>query len=425
MKNKNIAVTIQNMVQYYSITYGIDALIKHGYNVDIYIPIQKQNDGYNDMFNNVYDKLKGKNYNIYREYKGKKYKIVLSPYNMDIYYDFKTDYNLKYKYAAVAAKPKITYNLNHNYIYDAILCCSTWENKILKVYAPTFNVGNLKFVHFKKIKKQNKKQKILYLPTYGKYSSLKGAIEGFKRLKDKYIVITKMHHGTSYLKEEQEDIKKLYNVFDKVYDENTELTKLLEDVDLVISDNSGSVFEAMYARVPVLIYSEDEDLSINGLIPLQQQLVEQGVILRTNDIGLLPDFISKTFSNDIVKKQLKCSDDLFPIKNSDLIETFIKIIEIFINDDVDLCYYKLHDYVKNNITKFINNEYRLNYELERLKLFDEKIENLNHKINNLNKIIFDLEIENNNLKDKLKDYEKGKLYKLSKKIYFLSNKFRR
>lgn len=37
MKNKNIAVTIQNMVQYYSITYGIDALIKHGYNVDIYI----------------------------------------------------------------------------------------------------------------------------------------------------------------------------------------------------------------------------------------------------------------------------------------------------------------------------------------------------------------------------------------------------
>lgn len=417
MKNKNIAVTIQNMVQFYSIIYGIDALIKKGYNVDIFIPMQKAEDGYNDMFNNVYNQLKLKGYNIYREYNDKKYKIVLSPYNMDIYYNFKTDYNIKYKYATVAAKPKITYNLNHNYIYDAILCCSTWETDILKAYAPTFNIGSLKFAKFNKKKKVQSKRKILYLPTFGKYSSLKGTIDSFKKLKNQYTIMTKMHHGTSYLKSEQKDIQKLNDIFDEIYDENTELTKLLEEVDLVISDNSGSIFEAMYAKVPIVIFSKDDDLSINGLIPLQEQLVNKKIILKTNNINELPELIEKTLSDDMIKKQKEYSNYLFPIKNSDLISTFINVIELFMNDNVNLDFYKLHNYIKNSITDFINEQYRLNYELDNLKSSKEKILSLEKEIDKLQKNILEKELS-------LEDYEKGKLYKLSKKIYKILSKLR-
>lgn len=41
MKNKYIAVTIQNYVQFYSIKNALDILIKDGVNVDFYVPFAK------------------------------------------------------------------------------------------------------------------------------------------------------------------------------------------------------------------------------------------------------------------------------------------------------------------------------------------------------------------------------------------------
>ena len=50
MKNKYIAVTIQNYVQFYSIKNALDILIKYGVNVDFYVPFAKDDWGLKEMF---------------------------------------------------------------------------------------------------------------------------------------------------------------------------------------------------------------------------------------------------------------------------------------------------------------------------------------------------------------------------------------
>ena len=68
MKNKKIAITIQNMVQFYSIKPGIDKLIEQNHIVDIYIPIYKTDQlGFCNMYDEAYNNIKKyEKYNIKR-----------------------------------------------------------------------------------------------------------------------------------------------------------------------------------------------------------------------------------------------------------------------------------------------------------------------------------------------------------------------
>lgn len=422
--NKNIAVTIQNTVQYYSIAPGIDKLINMGYKVDIYIPIYS-NDvmGFKDMYQNIYNKLVNlKKYNIYRQYTGKKYKVVLTPYDMGIFFKFNTKYNLKYKYA-VSAKPKLTLTADENIIYDGILCYSTWETDMLKVYSPTYNVGNIKFTDFKK-KRSNKNNKpiLLYLPTYGKYSSINEVYESLENLKKDYKIITKLHHGTTHLKDEKDKVTTLSNICDEIYDENQELVKLLEIADVVISDNSGAIFESIYAKVPVAIFSKKEDLNLGDLTPLQDTLIKEKIIPYTNNPKYISSIVKQALSKETRNKQLKVSKKLFTVKNEDLVKKFVEVIEFYINDNVNNDYYYLHKELVTTYENLKNNNLQLSN--SNNELLNNKI-CLENKIQDLNNILIEKENYMNLLQNELNDYRNGKLYKISSKIYRILSKIRR
>lgn len=428
--NTRIAVTIQNFVQYYSLKPFLEL---KKYNIDIYVPNgDKYNLGVKQMHDDIYNFLKKNNYNVFRKSKRIKYQVLLEPYPMDIYLTFNYKYRIKYKYAAISAKPKYTYGIEENILYDAILCYSTYEEELLNVFYKTYIVGRLPYQNFKKENTNNKKKTILYLPTYGDFNSIDELASQLEKLSKKYRIIAKEHHGTNYLFSENNKSKKLQNIIANFYDSSYPLSKLLAISDVVITDNSGSIFEAIYAKTPVCIYSKDiKECNFNDLESYQYQLVKDGIIPYTNKKEEIETIINNALSKKIINKQTKQSKALFPINYSDSLKSFTNIIDLFIKEDSPLLKNRiiLHSELRKYIQKKDESISLLNNEN---KVLEEKLQKANARKDELYKVKENQNNENNHLKNQitslnneLNEYKNGKLYKISTKIYSFKSKLRR
>ena len=456
---KNIAITFQNLVQFYSMKHGIDALIAKGYPVDIYVPINNDDSGVGDMFTETYDKLINMGYSPIRELDpSKHYKILLEPYPMDIYYKFNFKYRIKYKYAPISAKPNLTLNPENNIFYDCILCYGNYESNYLRVYSNTKLIDYLKYINFKKSEVNSNKKVLLYLPTYGDSSSIDNIIDSLALLKDDYYIITKFHHGTSFLKSELYRIDKLKSISDEYYDHSTSLEQLLQKVQIVLSDNSGSIFEALYSKTPVAVFCSDPNKNkIDNFNTTQYKLIQKGYIPYTNDPLKIKSVLEQALTQDIINKQTDLSNSLF-FHSDNPVENFVSIIESYLTDNIDTDYKNMHDVLLNNYISKINtiNDYKNQYDIllsdynnnkniindlsekntslnELHNQKDNEIENLkkneiedlkekeilNDKIHDLEEKIQELEKQVSFQSKTISFYENGKLYKVSKKIYIL------
>lgn len=412
---KKIAITIQNFVQFYSVKPFIDSMTNVC--IDLFVPEAINDLGFKEMFDDIYNYLVSAGYNVYRKVDmSKKYKILLEPYPMDIYFIFNYEYRIKYKYSVISAKPNLIYKAESNIFYDAILCHSTYEKEVLSNFSSTYLVGKLNYFDFEKQDVKSDKKTLLYLPTYGNLNSINDVVAQLKKLKSKYNIITKQHHGTNYLNSENEKNKKLFKYIDKVYDSSTSLSKLLETCDVVLSDNSGSIFEALYCNVPVCIFSKNmESCSLDNIKSLQLTLVEKGVIPFTDDVSKLDKVIEQALSKKIVLSQRNVNNQLFPINASNILSSFVDVINMFLNDEIEKDKILLHRKIVDDYN-FLN---------KQVQMFIED----NQKLNNSNLLLK----ENNNnlinqnyfLKEQLDDYKKGKLYRIATKIYSFKSKLRR
>ncbi len=464
--NKKIAITIQNYVQYYSVKPFIDL---KKYDIDIYVPDgDKYNLGVKKMHDDIYNYLKENEYRVFRKPKKNiTYHILIEPYPMDIYLTFNYKYRIKYKYSANTAKPSLTYNITDSMIYDAILCYSTYEEEVLNNYTKTFLVGRLSYIGFKKQKKTTKKKTILYLPTYGDFNYIEEVIEQLEKLSKKYDIITKEHHGTNYLYSEDSKSKRLQNAISKFYNSSHPLSDLLEKADVVLTDNSGSIFEALYTSVPVCIFSKNmEECDFNNLKSLQHQLVEDDVIPYTDKADNIEKIVEEALTKKYLDKQRKVGKKLFPIDNEDALESFTKVIDLFIDDNDNylnnriVLHKEVESYInsliaaKNNLevsqNELIANNQLMKQQIDELtettnilKAKEEELISFKEKLINENKVLLkeneelskeveELSNENDKinknsiiLEEQLNDYKKGKLYKISKRIYYVESKITR
>lgn len=343
MKNKYIAVTIQNYVQFYSIKNALDILIKDGVNVDFYVPFAKDDWGLKEMFDEIYDFLKKSGYNVRRNPIKRKYKILLEPYPMEYYFSFNYEYRIKYNYGLNSPKPSLTYRDVDNFCYDAILSYSTYEAEELRTYTKTYVVGKPNYYNFKKKINKSSKKTLLYLPTYGESNSINDIADELFKLKDKYTIITKLHHGTNYFNYESQKRDKLNDLFSECYDSKYPLENLLSRADVVLSDNSGSIFDAIYANVPVAIFSRSiEYFKYEDLEPYQYTLIQDGIIPYTNSPDKLSDIIEEALSKNIKNKQNELHEKLFNLSYNDGLKEFITILNLYLNDEVNMDAIKLH-----------------------------------------------------------------------------------
>lgn len=439
MENK-IAIVIINYIQFVNIKPGIDELISRGHTIDIYCPKgDKENEGYSNLFEDNVKILKKMGYNVYREVDtARKYKILLEPYP---FMKIKAKYKIKYRYGTLSAKPNIVYGNPQNYIfYDAILCGGSYDANYLSNYAKTYITGNMKYINFtKKVKNKNNKKILLYLPTYGSCSSLDLIGEYLNNLRKNYYVIAKLHHGTAFLKKEHSRKINLEKSVDELYDLHKDLSELLSIADVVLSDNSGAIFEAIYAEVPVAIFSNDINQNKWGNFnTTQYELCKKGIIPYTNNLKEIPKIIEKALSPDIYQKQITWNrKNLYHPK--DQIKDFVKIIEMYLSDQIDQRYFDFHtEYKKHYFELYeyklqtpalINNQeiqiqnltLNISHQKEETETLQKKLSEAENKLNKSEDKLIQKQTEIEELQKKLYYYETGKLYRIAKKIYNLKN----
>lgn len=390
-KEEKIAVIIYNYIQYLSIIPGIRGLIKSGYDVDFYCGKVDDDSGFNNLFSDVTKILKKEGFKVYNKVQKTNYKIVLDPY--EGLFDIKGKYNLRYRYGPIAAKPNKVLTTDKMIRYDCIICSGPYEARMLKAFANTEIVADLKYMDFKKkkLKESNAKKVLLYLPTYGEESSIDLLLDELEKLKKDYYIIAKTHHGTSFLKEESERPDKLRKVVDECYDLHTELKKLLEVADVVLSDNSASIFEAMLNKVPVAIFSDDINQNKLGEInSVQYDLYKEGILPYTNDAKKIKKILKEALSKEIIEKQNNWARDNFTY-SKDPVKDFVALIEKYYNDEIDMQDYLFRRLIKDSIKE--KNDY-IDY-MWRAYRHQEAL---------------------------LKEYQEGKLYKLASKLYKIMNK---
>lgn len=396
-----MAIIIQNVLQYYSLLPFLKLIKEKKYwKNDIYIiDPQDTETGFSEIMEELKQAVLKDGFKIANEHdKEKKYKVCLSPYQNMI--DVKYEYLVSYYYGSASSKP-FTFNPDLKSKFHGFLLHSNYDADILSIYGKTHIVPRLS-LHEIKPKKHSGKKRLLYLPTYGKESEIEKIEKILPAIKEQYTIIIKSHHGTAHLKNESNRKINLKEIADYYYEPTKSTQELFEEADVVLSDNSGAIFDALYVKKPVCILANNIDNSYIGIHTLQKELVDKGIIPYSNNANdkELLHILQEALSANIIAKQKKESDLLFPNKNTGP-EEWVKVLKDYMNDNISTNYIKIHDYLLSKQDQIIND---LNYEKLQKQIEQEK----------LTKTIEELTTQ-------LNYYKKGKLFKVAKKIYEVKN----
>jgi hypothetical protein len=162
----------------------------------------------------------------------------------------------------------------HNYgpwraFADVCLTYGPYASNRIEYFSPTVSVGNPRyddwhrdsFHQSAKLKHSNKlnpnRKTVLYLPTWGDLSSVDHYVSAIYDLAEDFNVLMKMHHNTELLETSRKDKLNMGAICH--FGANDDLLELLALSDVVISDYSGAIFDAVYCRKPVVLL--DADLS--------------------------------------------------------------------------------------------------------------------------------------------------------------------
>ncbi len=401
--DKKTAIVILNYIQYVNVKPAMDELKKRGIKVDVYCPVVENQNGFEDMFNKTVEFLTKDGYKVYRSVNNNTYKVLLEPYPC---MDIKATYRIRYRYGTISAKPKITY-IPENYLkYDTILCSGSYDSNYLSVYSDTSLVGNTKYINFKRTKHNHNKKVLLYLPTYGSDSSLDEISTELNKLRKDFYVIAKIHHGTTFLHDEKERIDKIKENVDEFYDCFKDLSDLLSYADVVLTDNSGSIFEAMYVHVPVAVFCKDinED-KLGDFNTTQYELYKEGILPYTNLGSELLSILKSALSIKISEKQIRWAKDNLHYSSKPQKE-FADVVEKYLYEKFDKRNYIFHKIFANKYYEILNENYNLKNENREIQIYKDEINRLNNIIDDNNRI------------------NKRKLYKIASKIYNVVDKIR-
>ena len=148
MKIKNTAVIIQNNIQYESFINAIDIMKEEKINVDIYIPKSEDKSGFNDMYEEIANKINDKKYNVYRDSTNKYYDILFQTYHNEMSDKIKRKYTIKYSYG-LTAKADFSLSPRVNYVFDAFLCYGEDDASCFENFAKCFKIVNIKYMRQK------------------------------------------------------------------------------------------------------------------------------------------------------------------------------------------------------------------------------------------------------------------------------------
>jgi CDP-glycerol glycerophosphotransferase (TagB/SpsB family) len=181
-------------------------------------------------------------------------------------------------------------------IYDLILTFGQRDHKLFSIYTKAEIVGNPKFddwfnddldgkfIEEMRKKLDDKKKTALYLPTHGDLGSIKQLEEKLGKIAGKYNVIAKIHYFT--IREEPELMKELAEKGVIIYEDSADLLPMLKVADVVISDNSSAIFDAILADKPIAVtnFLSDEFLDLEHKKPKMYRRGERGALTYSGSV---------------------------------------------------------------------------------------------------------------------------------------------
>lgn len=159
--------------------------------------------------------------------------------------------------------------------FDKVLSYGPYAQQFLSIYGNAVAVGNPKFDDWYTLTPHKKKPgspcSVLYLPTWGALSSLDKIISAIHTLSREYRFTIKAHHMTTLLHPEQivpfADDERI-----TIVDDTADVLPLLQEADIVLSDNSGGIFDAVLADKPIVLINtiNQAQLRPKALFHIQQ-----------------------------------------------------------------------------------------------------------------------------------------------------------
>lgn len=384
MKNKkDIVVVIESPVQFFAVKSSIDKLIELGVTVDIVVPKLAGYKAITVAARNILDEY---SYSYQHTKKlNTEYKIILSAYPVTGFLSVKVKYRIRYAYSILTAKPNPTLLPEYKLYFDAIIVHSSKELEQMSAYAQTFSVSPMKYDGFVKNKPQrtnNQKPILLYMPTYGDISSADLAGAMIRELKKDFHVICRIHAATAHKigTEEAKRLAVITEVADEVCDDMTPVMKWMEIADVVLSDNSGSIYEALYTKTPVAVFAKDIMSRKFGIIvPLHVQLIEEGVIPYSRQLRDLRGIVNKAMTSNVQKKQRAARETHLNI-TGDGVNNFVDIIYTYLHDEVDQERWWLHQNLADEYNKLRIENYDIKTAYATITIDNQKITKANSRI---------------------------------------------
>lgn len=152
-------------------------------------------------------------------------------------------------------------------------------------FAPSYAVGNVKFAGWDfvaakagrakieaKLGLDASKKTILFMPTWGELGSFDDLVKPLGDLRDRYNVIIKMHHNNERNGTSWRDMAASHGHTHLMGGDADQL-QALAVADLVVSDFSGAIFDALYAEVPIVLYQAKAD-DVVGMQKFSQTSLE-------------------------------------------------------------------------------------------------------------------------------------------------------
>jgi uncharacterized small protein (DUF1192 family) len=329
-----ICYAFHNLVSYESQRNILFALLNEGIDFDILVP-SSDDISANLMFVETYNTIK-KEFPQVMQVDGiinKRYRIAFYPM-MPFFFMPASDFVVRYQYGI--GKPSYNFDV-WSFNFDYILCQSSYDYNALSQYTQVELVGNSKFLESKGSPSLSQRPILLYMPTYGESSSIDQWYSFISSLSSKYEVYIKLHHMTSYF--ETDRLKKISQLFDSdhILTHADLLADVFKNVDIVITDGSGSIFDALQYHIPVILIDSDfENNEDPNAFSLEQKLIQQKriALLCEPDISHIDQFVSQY---DVwYKSTVELCYEIFPIDTgSKAIQLNLDFIHKLLNNEVD------------------------------------------------------------------------------------------
>lgn len=243
----------------------------------------------------------------------KDFDVLVCPFLMPLVYKENQE---KIFVRMVYGLSKATWNYGWwNMLFDEFLVYGSYDAKILSFYGPTVKIGNPKFDDWfngnvEPYPVEPNKKTILYLPTYDDLSTLSWVLPVLSKMAENFNVILKTHHGTN-----ASELKKVFSRVE-ILGGDVDILPLLASADVVVSDYSGAIFDAILAEKPLVLADIPGAETFPSTTPSSLEHVVRNYAMHTSDQALLRDYIVQALEEDpYLEKRQEVAQEWFAVRD--------------------------------------------------------------------------------------------------------------